>query len=159
MLDIQNSPQLLQDLRAVLLINLTQEGYYFAYDKALETFGVKFVKQNMTGWATDSDNLIKNIKAIQSKYERLDLLISEFSENQLINKNPRSIKDRKEALWELIYELKLRFSNLQSETCTLFKETTQLTDDGYQRMFGCYQSGVETMTTHIATGSKKWQSK
>ncbi|RIB23276.1 hypothetical protein C2G38_2171760 [Gigaspora rosea] len=100
------------------------------------------------------------MKAVQSEYERLELLISEYVEySQQIKKTSRSVKDCNEALWELIFELKLSFSNLQSETSTLFKETTQLTNNGYQRMFACYQSGAETLNTFITTGLKKWKSK
>ncbi|RIB26762.1 hypothetical protein C2G38_2138146 [Gigaspora rosea] len=157
--DLKKEPQFLQDLRTVPSINLTQPGHYFAFDESLETFSVKFVKENITGRATNPDNLKQNIKSAQSEYERLDLLISEFVEDQPISRSPRSVKNRKEALWDLIFELKLSFNNLQSETCTLFTETTQLTNDSYQRMFACYQSGIKTMETYVATGSKKWKSK
>ena len=54
--DIKSKPYLLQHLQAVPSVNLTQEGHYFAFDEALETFGVKFIKQNMTGCATDEEN-------------------------------------------------------------------------------------------------------
>jgi hypothetical protein len=157
--DLQNKPQFLQDLRTIPSINLTREGHYFAFDEALETFGVKFVKQNMTGRATNVENLKQNIESVQAEYERLDLLISEFAEDRITNKSSRSVKDRKEALWDLIFKLKLRFCEQHSETCTLFTETTQLTGDGYKRMFTCYQLGIETMVNNLTTGGKKWRSK
>ncbi|RIB16292.1 hypothetical protein C2G38_2143167 [Gigaspora rosea] len=55
--DLQNNSQLFQDLQKASSINLIQEDHYFAIDEGLETFGVKFVKENMTGQATNSDNL------------------------------------------------------------------------------------------------------
>ncbi|RIB25795.1 hypothetical protein C2G38_2165146 [Gigaspora rosea] len=63
------APQLLQNLRTVPSINLTQEGHYFAFDEALETFGIKFLKENMTGCATNLENLELNIKAAQTEYD------------------------------------------------------------------------------------------
>ncbi|CAG8575303.1 3962_t:CDS:2, partial [Dentiscutata heterogama] len=41
-------PQFLQALQKVLSVNLTQEENCLALDKALETLGVKFLKENMT---------------------------------------------------------------------------------------------------------------
>jgi len=38
-------------------VNLTRDGHYFAFDEALETFGVKFIKQNVTGNVINEDNL------------------------------------------------------------------------------------------------------
>ncbi|RIB00931.1 hypothetical protein C2G38_2051275 [Gigaspora rosea] len=82
--ELQNEPQLLQNLRTVSSINLTQEGHYFAFDEALETFGIKFLKENMTGCATNLENLELNIKAAQTEYDRLNLLISEFTNDQSV---------------------------------------------------------------------------
>ena len=39
------------------------KGHYFAFDEVLETFGVKFVKQNITGNVINADNLKLQIKA------------------------------------------------------------------------------------------------
>ncbi|RIB25902.1 hypothetical protein C2G38_2030652 [Gigaspora rosea] len=77
--ELRNEPQLLQNLRTVPSINLTQEGHYFAFDEALETFGIKFLKENMTGCATNLENLELNIKAAQTEHDQLNLLISEFT--------------------------------------------------------------------------------
>ena len=92
---------------------------------------------------------VKTLKlniAAQAEYDWLNLLISEFTEDQSISKSPRSVKDRQEALWKLIGELKLVFSSRQQTgSHALFAETTQLTEDGYQRMFTCYRSGIKRM--------------
>ncbi|RIB18026.1 hypothetical protein C2G38_2185794 [Gigaspora rosea] len=114
--ELQNEPQLLQNLRTVPSINLTQEGHYFAFDEALETFGIKFLKEHMTGCATNLENLELNIKAAQTEYDRLNLL-------EFINQKP--------------------------ESSILFAKTTQLTEDGYQRMFTCYELGIKRMNSII----------
>ncbi|RIB11582.1 hypothetical protein C2G38_2203032 [Gigaspora rosea] len=112
-------PQLLQNLRTVPSINLTQEGHYFAFDEALETFGIKFLKENMTGCAINLENLELNIKAAQTEDDRLNLLISEFTNDQSVSRSSRSIKSRQEVLWKLIYDLKLEFINQKPETLEL----------------------------------------
>ncbi|RIB03902.1 hypothetical protein C2G38_2048881 [Gigaspora rosea] len=96
--ELQNELQLLQNLQTVPSINLTQEGHYFAFDEALETFGIKFLKENMTGCATNLENLELNIKAAQTEYVRLNLLISEFTNDQSVSRSSRSIKSCQEVL-------------------------------------------------------------
>ena len=44
-----------------------RKGHYFAFDEALETCGVKFVKQNITGNVIDNNNLKLQVKATQSE--------------------------------------------------------------------------------------------
>jgi hypothetical protein len=103
----------------------------------------------MTGQATDLENLKRNIKAAQAEHERLNLLISEFTGDKSVSRGPRSIKDRHEALWKLIAELRLAFSNSPQESHPLFSEATQLTDVGYQRMFTSYQIGIKRMVALV----------
>ncbi|RGB30387.1 hypothetical protein C1646_765410 [Rhizophagus diaphanus] len=59
-------------------INLTSPGHFFTYDKALETFGIKFVKQNVTRIPTDLEELKLKIKAIQLEKEQTDMLICDY---------------------------------------------------------------------------------
>ncbi|RIB30020.1 hypothetical protein C2G38_2153765 [Gigaspora rosea] len=141
--ELRSDPQFLQALRTVPLVNLTQEENCLALDEALETLGVKFLKENMTGYATNLENLKLNMKATQAEYDRLILLISEFTGDSLISRSPRSIKDRLEALWKLINELKSAFNSQEPESHPLFADTTQLTEKGYQRMFACYELGIK----------------
>ena len=161
LVDLQRKPQLLQDLRTVPSINMTQKGHYFAYDEALETFGVKFIKENMVGYKTTLEDLKRNIKSAQAENERINFLISEFTEDRSVGKNPRSVKDRQEALWKLINELKAGLSDSQPESHALFTKTTQLTTAGYRRMFHYYQSGIDKMNKvatqiiHSSTGKVK----
>ena len=56
----------------------------FSFDKALETFGVKFIKQNISG---DVINLNNQIKASQDERGRVDLLLSEYL-NDRYNSSP-----------------------------------------------------------------------
>uniref|UniRef100_U9V7M7 Uncharacterized protein n=1 Tax=Rhizophagus irregularis (strain DAOM 181602 / DAOM 197198 / MUCL 43194) TaxID=747089 RepID=U9V7M7_RHIID len=72
---IENNSRLHAMLRVAPSINLTNPGHFFAYDEALETFGVKFVKQNVTRIPTDSEELKLKIKATQLEKERTDMLI------------------------------------------------------------------------------------
>ncbi len=50
-------------------VNLTRDGHYFAFDEALKTFGIKFIKQNITGNVINEENLKRQIKAAQSEKE------------------------------------------------------------------------------------------
>ena len=50
----------------------------FGFDEALETFSVKFIKQNINGNLMDEQNLKNQIKSSQNKRDRIDLLISEY---------------------------------------------------------------------------------
>ncbi|RHZ70951.1 hypothetical protein Glove_264g47 [Diversispora epigaea] len=47
----------------------------FGFDEALETFSVKFIKQNISGNIFDEKNLRDQIKASQDERERIDLLM------------------------------------------------------------------------------------
>jgi len=146
---IKANPDLHQNLRAVPSVNLTQEGHYFAYDEALETFGVKFVKQNMTGAAADEENLKRNIKAVQTERERLDLLISEFVGDRSVSRGSRAIKDRQEAMWSLVEKLQSAFRAVEPERHCMFEHTTQLTSAGYQNISRCYESGINRLNTIV----------
>lgn len=44
-----------------------QKGHYFAFDEALKTFSVKFIKQNINGNVIDEDKLKLQVKATQSE--------------------------------------------------------------------------------------------
>ncbi|RHZ86582.1 hypothetical protein Glove_48g132 [Diversispora epigaea] len=70
----------------------------FGFDEALETFGVRFIKQNITGNTINENNLKMNIKAAQTERERIDFFLSEFLEDTSISQSPRAIDARKESL-------------------------------------------------------------
>src|SRR5438132_454628 len=71
-------PQLKELLQHACSINLTQECHYFAFDEALEFFGVQFTKQNISQRIVSETNLMDEIKAMQSERAITDLLFSEF---------------------------------------------------------------------------------
>ncbi|RHZ75100.1 hypothetical protein Glove_217g174 [Diversispora epigaea] len=78
----------------------------FAFDEALEAFGVKYIKQNINGNTIDEKNLKNQIKACQDERERIDLLISEYLDDKSVSQTERAIKSRKESLCNLIDDLK-----------------------------------------------------
>src|SRR5256884_3686601 len=77
----------------------------FGFDEALETFGVRFIKGNISGNVIDEKNLKNQIKASQSERERIDLLMSEYLDDNSISHSERAIESRQESLWELVNDL------------------------------------------------------
>jgi len=70
----------------------------FGFDEALETFGVRFVKQNINGNLIDEKSLKNQIKASQDERERIDLLMCEYLDDHSTSHGERAIKSRKESL-------------------------------------------------------------
>ncbi|GBB99418.1 hypothetical protein RclHR1_35150001 [Rhizophagus clarus] len=70
----------------------------FKFDEALETFGVRFIKGNISGNIINEDNLKNQITASQSKKERTDLLISEYLNDNSILHSERAVKSHQESL-------------------------------------------------------------
>ncbi|RHZ81740.1 hypothetical protein Glove_117g506 [Diversispora epigaea] len=124
-------------------VNLTRDGHYFAFDEALETFGVKFIKENMTGNIVSEDNLKRHIKSAQSEKERMDLLFSEFIEDNVTSKMDRAVKNRHEVLWNLIDKLVEAF---QVNNHELFQNCPECTLLGFQRLYKCYETGKQCLT-------------
>ena len=54
-------------------------------------FGVKFIKQNITGNVINEENLKLQIKASQNEQERIDTLLSEYLDNNTNNRNERKV--------------------------------------------------------------------
>ncbi len=122
-------------------VNLTRDGHYFAFDEALETFGVKFIKQNVTGNVINEDNLKRQIKSAQNEKERMDLLFSEFIGDNVMSKTDRAINSRHEILWKLIDKLVEAFQlNLPSQH-ELFQNCSEFNLDGFNRLYNCYKIG------------------
>ena len=70
----------------------------FGFDEALEAFGVRFVKGNVSGNVINEENLKTQIKASQSERERIDLLMSEYLDDNSISHSERAIESRQESL-------------------------------------------------------------
>ncbi|GES88087.1 hypothetical protein GLOIN_2v1482460 [Rhizophagus clarus] len=58
--------------------NKDQKSVYFSFDEALEMFSVYFIKQNIIENVIDEVKLKVSIKAIQSKSDRINLLLNEY---------------------------------------------------------------------------------
>ncbi|RHZ55596.1 hypothetical protein Glove_413g5 [Diversispora epigaea] len=97
--------QLQQTLRHSASINLTKKNHYYAYDETLETLGVKFIKQNVTGNVINEENLKQQIKSVQLKREHIDLLFAEYIDNHVKAKNNHAITSWKDAIWKLADDL------------------------------------------------------
>jgi len=117
----------------------------FGFDEALETFGVKFIKQNISGNIFDEKNLRDQIKASQDERERIDLLMSEYLDDYSISHSERAIKSRRESLWELINDLVVVFGMEDPLSHKLFQEytTTEVHQEGLNRLIACYPDGLE----------------
>ncbi|RHZ78052.1 hypothetical protein Glove_168g330 [Diversispora epigaea] len=111
-------PNLLKLLHYAGSVNLTRDNYYFAFDEALETFGVKFIKQNIIGNVFDNEILKRQIKAAQTEHERMNLLI---------------------VMWTLIDSLTDAFENPISINHLLFKNCKELTTLGCKKLIESYE--------------------
>jgi len=117
----------------------------FGFDEALETFGVRFIKQNVSGNIFDEKTLRDQIKASQDERERIDLLISEYLDDYSVSHSERAIKSRKESLWELINDLVTVFGMTNPLSHKLFHEytPTEMHQEGLNRLIACYPDGLE----------------
>ena len=124
-----------------------QKGYYFAFDEALETFRVKFVKQNITGNMINAENLKLQIKAAQSERDRIGILLSEYLDDACGSIGERAINQRKDAMWNLVDKLLIAFNS--SDDYNRYQNplwtntiTEQFTFDGITRLKNCFSDGV-----------------
>ncbi|PKY14332.1 hypothetical protein RhiirB3_426304, partial [Rhizophagus irregularis] len=102
---VENNPQLCAMLRTAPSVNLTNPGHFFAYDEALETFGVKFVKQNITRISTDKEELKLRIRATQLEKDRTDMLLCDYIGDNVKSSQQRNVQSRKNKVWELAHLL------------------------------------------------------
>jgi hypothetical protein len=75
---INENPDLQKLLQYVCSVNLTQPGHFFGFDEALERFGVKFIKQNISGNYMDPEELKLQISSVQAERDQLTMLLSEY---------------------------------------------------------------------------------
>jgi hypothetical protein len=117
----------------------------FGFDEALETFGVRFIKGNISGNVIDEENLKNQIKASQSERERIDLLMSEYLNDNSISHSERAVKSRQESLWELINDLVEIFGMENPISHQLFQRytPTEIHQEGLDRLIACYPDGLE----------------
>jgi hypothetical protein len=86
---VSRHPQQRELLKHVASVNITRENHYLAFDEALEQYGVKFVKQNLTSSLSDPVILKQRITAIQDERERMMMLFNEFVGAWLVQKIER----------------------------------------------------------------------
>ncbi|RHZ53528.1 hypothetical protein Glove_441g111 [Diversispora epigaea] len=109
--------------------NLTQDiSICFAFDEALETY----------------ETLKRNIKAVQSERERIDLLLNEYLEDTSISHSSRAINSRKEALWKFVDNLIIIFDmkNLLEHLIFQEKVSPKLNKEGLEKRIICYPNGL-----------------
>jgi hypothetical protein len=139
---VNNDSALQNLLQHVCSVNLTREGHYFGFDEALERFGVKFVKQNIGGNRMDENNLKAQISSVQDERDRLNILLSEYVGDAILIREERTVKSRKDSLWKLADDLLEAFNLPNPVLHNLFKNTKETNDEGFQRLFSCYNCGV-----------------
>ncbi|GES96424.1 hypothetical protein GLOIN_2v1482460 [Rhizophagus clarus] len=117
----------------------------FGFDEALETFGVRFIKGNISGNIIDEKNLKDQIKASQSERERIDLLMSEYLNDNSISHSERAVNSRQESLWELVNDLIVIFGMDDPLSHQLFQKytPTEIHQEGLDRLIACYPNGLE----------------
>ena len=145
--ELKSSPQLQQLLQTVCSVNLTKKGHYFAFDEALEFFGVKYVKQNIKKVISDED-LKLQIKAVQSERAITDLFFSMFNGEHTNAGGSHAKNSRSEAINRLAEKMLEAFISSSPAEHWLFRGCSQLSETGYDRIFNCYQSGVQRLTKY-----------
>jgi hypothetical protein len=138
---IHDDPELQKLLKTVCSVNITNEGHYLAFDEALETYGVNFVKQNISRNLTDQQTVMLKIKAAQSEKDQLSMLISEYTDDVAASQSVRAIKSRKDSLWSLAAKLLDAFNNPDPSTHPLFKGVPELNEEGIAKILSLYETG------------------
>ena len=118
----------------------------------METFGVKFIKQNISGNPINTEQLKNQIKATQSERDRINLFLFEFLDDNVAYQGDRAVKSRKEITWDVINQLVIAFDNPLDNF--LFKDisgfsnmTAEYTSEGWTRLFNCYSIGEQRLNT------------
>ena len=107
---LHQDPEFCKRLHQVPSINLTREGHYLGYDEALETYGVHFIKQAMTGKLGGGENLHRQIQGSQDEMDRLKLL-DEFINDKTINYGDHTSRDYCQEMWALSDQVYDAFQN------------------------------------------------
>ncbi|RGB25559.1 hypothetical protein C1646_771549 [Rhizophagus diaphanus] len=84
---------------------------------SLETFGVRFIKQNVYENIIDEKNLRDQIKSSQDERERIDLLMSEYFNDYAVSYSEQAIKSQ--------------------------YIPTEMHKKGFSRLFDCYPNSLE----------------
>jgi hypothetical protein len=144
-------PKLEEKLEYALSVKIDNDekwkGHYFTFDKALETFGVKFIKQNITGNVIDDNKLKLQVKAAQSERDRIGILLSEYLNDPCGSIGQRAVETRKTAMWKLVNELLSAFEHSDDYNRyqnPLWSTTSpdQITAASIRRLENCFPDGI-----------------
>ncbi|POG82656.1 hypothetical protein GLOIN_2v1469926 [Rhizophagus irregularis DAOM 181602=DAOM 197198] len=141
---VEKYPQLEQKLHHCASINLAREGHYPAYDEALETHGVAYIKQNITGNSCNQENLELQIRATQEERERIDTLLNEFLDTHTYYRKDHNTNNRIDPLWKLSHDLLEAFKMDNAIDHDLFKKNSppQLNQEGLMKINQAYEDGL-----------------
>ncbi|UZO00506.1 uncharacterized protein OCT59_011633 [Rhizophagus irregularis] len=129
--------------------NEKRKGHFFAYDEALETFKVKFIKQNITGNVVNMENLKMQIKLVQTERDRIEILLSEYLNDPTASTRNHAINQRYDTMWNLVKILLQEFD--QTNESFLNSNTwknvyrSQLTVEGVIQLKNCFSNGIVRM--------------
>ncbi|EXX51186.1 hypothetical protein RirG_264050 [Rhizophagus irregularis DAOM 197198w] len=130
--NLEKYPLLEKKLHLCTSINLAREGHYPAFDEALETHSVAYIKQNITGNSCNQENLELQIKATQEERNRIDTLLNEFLGTYTYQHKDHNTNNRIEPLWKLVHDLLEAFEMDNPINYDLFKKNSppQLNQEG-----------------------------
>ncbi|CAH1770651.1 9649_t:CDS:1, partial [Entrophospora sp. SA101] len=144
------NPDQVNLLSRVCSVNLSREGHYYAFDEAMEIHGIKYIKQNISQNPTSQENLMKEIKSMQSRKERINVFFLEFLGDNVSNtRSEKVINSRKESLWLLIDDLYNTFNGTIPLENSLFKDVKEFNDEGLNNIFTCYNKGIQRLYTML----------
>ncbi|CAG8683479.1 13470_t:CDS:2, partial [Racocetra fulgida] len=93
---------------------------------------------------TDED-LKERMVAVEFEWERINLLLSDFIDDPSVIHTERNLKSRKESTWKLTDDLSEAFNMSDPASHPLFQNTSQNNDEGFHRLFACYNIGKERL--------------
>src|SRR5689334_10378759 len=128
-------------------VNLTSTGHFFAYDEALKTFGVKFLKQNVIRIPADGEELKLRIKATQLEKERTEMLICDYIGDPVQSSRSHNIQSRKEKIWELAHLLIDAFEFANPLKNPIFQFCNNLNDEEVNQLVAVYNIGIKRLQT------------
>src|SRR2546429_620139 len=142
---ISSDPTLQVLLEYACSINITRLGHFLAIDEAVESLGVKRVKQNIGKHLGTEEDLKERMAAVEFERERMNLLLSDFIDDPSVVHTECNLKLRKESTWKLTVDLLEAFNMSNPASHPLFQNTSQNNNEGFHRLFTCYNIGKERL--------------
>ncbi|CAB5365866.1 unnamed protein product [Rhizophagus irregularis] len=98
--------------------------------------------------------IFRRLISYREQRPEIRLMLGAWHTNILI-RNDRAIKSRKEALWNLVNKLTDAFSLVDPTTHDIFKNTTENNTEGFNNLFNCYVTGIERINDIYAQEIEK----